>query len=299
MKDWPYKKTKKPTLAEEYLRKALVEFGQSVVTHYTFFRFVQLMYQEGEKLYLRRKNPTVDDHYRYLQNMYRSGVVRYENDYKTRLIRVVDVPGQTTEDIVCIADPLCYVSHMSAMQRWGLTVRNPIDLMLTRPDKSSSVNMLREMMLSHPNGLPPEAVHLKYIGHPDEVNGRKIRMIGSKNAGSSINVQGTSIRISTIGQTFLDMLQKPALCGGMRHVLEVFDEFALDCAEEIIDSVDSAAKEIVKIRAGYILEERLKIRHEKIDSWKQSAQRGGSRKLDPSRAFTPQFSESWMMSINV
>ena len=85
----------------------------------------------------------------------------------------------------------------------------------------------------------------------------------------------------------------------MSHVLDVYDEHAATWLSEIVDSIDLAGSKIVKCRAGYILEERLGLEHKKINSWKKFAQRGGSRKLDPTKKFAPRFSESWMISLNV
>ena len=111
--------------------------------------------------------------------------------------------------------------------------------------------------------------------------------------------RGSSVRLSTIGQTFLDMLQKPDLCGGMYHVLDVWEEHAETYLNDIVAAVETASSGIVKSRAGYILEERQGLHHPGIERWKVSGQRGGSRKLDPAKEFAPTFSATWMISLNV
>ena len=158
---------------------------------------------------------------------------------------------------------------------------------------------LAEIMANDPGLLPPERVRLHFITHPKRVRGRLLHMVESKKAGACVNVPNTNIRLATIGQTFLDMLQHPRQCGGMSHVLDIYDKYALDWTEEIITSVDSSNSNLAKVRAGYILEEHLGIDDKRIESWKVLVQRGGSRKLDPGKDYTPNHSKTWMISINV
>ena len=121
----------------------------------------------------------------------------------------------------------------------------------------------------------------------------------TKSAGANLTIRGSDVRISTIGQTFLDMLQKPDLCGGMPHVLEVWEQHAETYLDSIVAAVDSASSGLVKSRAGYILQEYLGLNHSSISDWTAFSQRGGSRKLDPSQNYAPTYSETWMISINV
>jgi predicted transcriptional regulator of viral defense system len=108
------------------------------------------------------------------------------------------------------------------------------------------------------------------------------------------------IRVSSIGRTFLDMLRKPDLCGGMNHVIDVFIEHAKPYLPLIINEIDRHGDKIEKVRAGYILEERCHIiENPKIDAWVVFAQRGGSRVLDPTTPYWSTFSEKWCLSINV
>lgn len=286
--------------AEQYILDKLLEFGQSVVTHYTFFRLIQAMYRDGKGLYLRHESPTAEDHYKYLRNMRKANVIRYDTDYQQRLIRVLDIAETSTEDIICIADSLCYVSHLSAMHRWGISNRSPKALICTRPDRKTSTSQLSEMMKNHSDSLPlpPKRFHMKYVSHPKTVRKRPVYMVESKKAGTFIKLRGTDVRVASLGQTFLDMLQQPQLCGGIPHVLDVYDEHAESWPEEIVESFDSTKSNLVKCRAGYIFEERLGLNHVKFESWKSSAQKGGSRKLDPSKSYAPNFSETWKLSLN-
>ena len=287
------------TPSENYLKEKLLDLQLPIISHYDFFRLIQSMYLEGKNLSLKKNNPTKKDHLRYFRKLSRLGVIKSDSDYGQRLIRVIDVPEQSAEEIVCLADPLCYVSHLSAMQIWGFTDRTTFKLMCTRPNRELSRILLWQMMEDSEFSLPPKQYFLVYSKHPSIVRGRRIRMIQTRKNGESISMSDSSARISTIGQTFLDMLQKPNLCGGMPHVLDVFDEFAEKWIDDVVYSVDSSDSSIVKCRAGHIIEERLGIEHEKIEAWKSVAQRGGTRKLDPTKEYSPTFSETWSISLNV
>jgi predicted transcriptional regulator of viral defense system len=93
------------------------------------------------------------------------------------------------------------------------------------------------------------------------------------------------------------MLTEPSLCGGMHHVLDVWENETNGF--EITAAIDQLDVKIVKVRAGYILSEVMDIDHPALHNWEKFAQRGGSRKLDPDAEYAPEFSERWMISINV
>ncbi len=288
------------TRAENYLLAALRATNLPAVTPYKFFRLLEAMYREGQNLYLKHDQPDLNDYLRFVKNLVKAKQIRHDNDYGSRLIRILDAPENSGEEMVCLVDPLCYVSHLSAMQRWGLTDRSPRVLTCTRLPRGKSANaQLAEIMAKDPEPLPPKRVRLHFITHPKRVRGRQLHMVESKKAGACVNVPNTNIRLATIGQTFLDMLHHPRKCGGMSHVLDIYDKYALDWTEEIITSVDSSNSNLAKVRAGYVLEEHLGIDDKRIESWKVLAQRGGSRKLDPGKDYTTNHSKTWMISINV
>ena len=289
------------TRAGTYLAGLLERHGRPVVTPFKFFRFVRRMYREasGKKLYLRHETPTLDDYDRLKRMLQRTNVIGPDRDYGRRgVMRVLAISDLPAEAIICLVDPTCYVSHLSAMQRWGLTDRRPDALIMTRPDRKTVAAQLRACMA---DSLieNEEKRFLRIIRHPSRVRGRAVHMHESKAAGASMKNRGSDVRLSTIGQTFLDMLQEPGLCGGMAHVLDVWEEHAETYLDDIVAAVDTATSGLVKSRAGYILEERLGLNHSGIEPWKAFGQRGSSRKLDPAKPFAPTFSETWMISLNV
>eukprot|EP01037_Dinobryon_pediforme_P017091 gene17091-17281_t len=199
-----------------------------------------------------------------------------------RVFRISDLPDGSAEDITALVDPFCYISHLSAMQRYGLTNRLPETLSLSTP---KAWNAARDQKLTTDY---PEVVRgveylapLVQISFPSEIRRRPVALHRTVRGPVTRKVQDSQARIASIGETFVQMLDQPELCGGIPHVLEVWEEHAAIFLRDIIDAVDRAPEAIVKVRAGYILEERLGQYDPRIDRWAQLAQRGGSRKLDP------------------
>ena len=291
----------KATRAAIHLRDVLEQQEQPVLTPFDFFRMVWRMYTESSRknLYLRREFPDKETYNRLKRILQRMNVIGADRDYGTRVIRVLPAAGRPAEDIVCLVDPTCHVSHLSAMQRWGLTDRSPNVLMLTRPDRAGSRDFLRAYRSEALGDGEINPFPLPIVQHPARVRGRPISVHESKAAGKDVGIPGTAVRLSTIGQTFLDMIQAPQLCGGMSHVLDVWEEYVKTYLEEVVAVVNDSSSGLAKSRAGYILEEHLGLHHRGVEAWKALGQRGGSRKLDPTKRFAPKFSDTWMLSINV
>ena len=293
--------TRRLTRAGRHLAGLLEDNGKPVLSQFDFFRFIWRMYREssGKGLYLRSNTPGQVDYIRLKSILRDANVIGTDPDYGARLIRVLSISDLPAEDIICLLDPTCYVSHLSAMQRWGLTDRSPEALMLTRPDRKETAERLRTQRAKALAEDETNPFPSTIVGHPPYVRGRRVRLLESKDSGMHLTSRGSSVRLSTVGQTFLDMLQKPDLCGGMYHVLDVWEEHAETYLNDIVAAVETASSGIVKSRAGYILEERQGLHHPGIERWKESGQRGGSRKLDPAKEFAPTFSATWMISLNV
>ena len=212
-----------------------------------------------------------------------------DSDFTSGVWRVTQATrAGSAEEVACIADPFAYVSHLSAMQRYGLSDRSPQALHLTTP-KRDRWNALRSerALRDLPEVQRLESPILNRPGFRDTIRRRPVVVHVSSHPWTPSRVSGEETRITSIGQTFADMLTEPSLCGASQWV------------QEITAAIDQLDVRIVKVRAGYILSEVMDIDHPALHNWEKFAQRGGSRKLDPDAEYAPEFSERWMISINV
>jgi predicted transcriptional regulator of viral defense system len=207
------------------------------------------------------------------------------------------------QEIYCAIDPFGYVAYLSAMVYHGLTNRLPRVLTVLTPEPGTWSKLASEKLLKdlgpelasdfRSHGLPPLR-HTKI----EKLNGITVDVVRTKELGGWRNVREGAVRTSTLGRTFLQMLQRPDLCGGLNHVIEVWEEHAESHLVAILSEFNQHGGKIDRVRAGFILEERCGIRDDRISQWTVDAARGGSRKLDPQADYSPNFSAKWCLSIN-
>lgn len=101
--------------------------------------------------------------------------------------------------------------------------------------------------------------------------------------------------MSTLGRTFLDMLQQSDLCGSIRHVIELYEEHARTYLGVILPGITQHGSKIDQARAGCILEEHCAITDPAIDTWATGAMRGGSTHRPSTCRSTPSVSASRSM----
>jgi predicted transcriptional regulator of viral defense system len=145
----------------------------------------------------------------------------------------------------------------------------------------------------------PTVIPLEHIKLPEALRGRPIAMHTTKYPATSRPIRGSDARIAAIGDVFAQMLDDPHDCGGINHVIEIWAKESGPFVEQIIRAIDENHTDIVKVRAGYLLETLLSVKDARVEAWQQFAQRGSSRKLDASKPYLPTFSEKWMLSLNV
>lgn len=259
---------------------------------------------DGRSVYALTGGPT-DTHYqRVLRQLLDEFRLARDGDFPAGVFTVNRLPDASPEEACCLVDPYCYVSHLSAMQHYGLSDRIPDALTVTRPVESVWRALAARTVAAQKARLGPaldgfSAARPRRHEFPEAVRGRGLRTHSTKAPGKSVRLRDGWARIARIEQTFLDMLVEPALCGGMQHVLEVWRDQVAPCLDRVVALIDATESPILKVRAGYIVSEFLGVKNATVEGWLRHAQRGGSRRLDPSREYRPHFSEAWMISLNV
>jgi predicted transcriptional regulator of viral defense system len=285
---------------------SLGELNTPVITRYQLGLVIYTLYKEkryaGEAIALKKPTAEGPDFTICLRQLEEEGVLHSPRHLPGSVYSLLGRKDWPADEVACVIDPFCYVSHLSAMAYHGLTNRIPTTLYLSSPSPQAWKQFAHDMMATDlgedlqtylDNGMPGLVrTAFKRIGRTD------VHCFTSKHRGAYKNVRGKHLRVSTIGRTFLDMLRNPDLCGGIRHVLEVYEAWAEKYLRLITDEITQHGAPIDKVRAGYILEERLALSNEVIGSWAQYAQRGGSRKLDATAEYLPQWSDKWCLSIN-
>ncbi len=283
------------------------ELNQPVVTNYQlaviYFNLCLSQKYKGQKIKNIPKNgPTVKHFNNQLESLFETGILKNFKPY-SGVYNIIGKNIYTEEEIACSIDPFAYISHLSAMDYHGLTDRIPKILFISTPSQKDWKEFaLKQMQKDLKNSLT-EYKKKKLpalVKTPMEKIGKKnVTQFSSKHLGAFKSIKDKTVRVSTIGRTFLDMLRKPDLCGGIYHVISRYQEFGQQYLNLIVDEINLHGKPIDKVRAGYILEELCNAPHESFEKWLQFAARGGSRKLDPTEEYSSSYSERWCLSINV
>lgn len=290
------------------LAYGLEKLGQTVFLRYDVARLAWQLYKnphfENQALAIRR--PTLDSRSfaRIEAELLDTGIMSQLSGAPTS--SVYSLLGGNTNDrneVACSIDPFCYVSHLSAMEFHGITDRIPEQLYLSTPPGTKWSAFAADKMSKD---LGADRQEFQNAGLPQlrrvsisKINHRPIHRHASVHLGAYRAIKSSQTRVATLGRTFLEMLQEPDLCGGLNHVLAVFQEHAASNKRLIFDEIDQHGTAIDKVRAGFILEQLCHLKDERIDAWTKFAARGGSRKLDPSEEYSSNFSDRWCLSLNM
>lgn len=289
------------------LTLSLGELNSPAVTQYQLGLLIHKLYQgktyNNEPLNISKAYAERQDYIKHLNHLIDEGILDQRAGYPSGMFSLLGLAMPDPEDLVCRLDPFCYLSHLSAMDHHGLTDRIPSKLFISTPAptewklfaQQKMEKDLGESFSIYTDNNLPRLTRLKF----DRLGKTEIHSVHSKHLGAYKNTKGRPLRVATIGRTFLDMLRKPDLCGGINHVLQTYDNYAERYLRLITDEIDQHGNKMEKVRAGYILDERMRLSSNTVEKWKQFAQRGGSRKLDASAEYAPEWSDNWCLSINV
>lgn len=289
------------------------ELKKPVITSYDLgqllFRVYRARSYKGTPLsFLRTPLPTRRNYFSVVKELSSYSVLRHgkfvSHKHAFEIFSASSIAPSPGE-VVCCVDPFSYVSHLSAMEYHGLTGQFPKVLFMSSPKSKLWAQLAKEQMEKDLGEdlkvyLETELPTLKRL-MVNKIAGKPINVYssGHYDYGAYVTVKDKVLKVSTIGRTFLDMIRSPDLCGGIYHVLEVYSEHAKRYLRLIVDETDKNGSLIDKTRVGYILDERLGLSEPRIERWKKNVQRGGSRKLVADGDYSPIFSETWCLSINI
>jgi len=294
--------------ASTALTLELGSLHQPVVTTYqlgiTLFQLYQAKTYRGQALVQLEKDvPTPSDLKGVTDRLLENGVLQ---PYKGFSGSVFTLLGKqpTAPEVACVVDPFAYLSHLSAMEYHGLTQRLPSMLFLSSP---APVEWQQFALARMKRDLGEEALEtyrsaeLPVLTRPRlvKIERHTVKVYTSSHLGAFIAIRDRALRVATLGRTFLDMIREPDLCGGIYHVLEVFEAHAATYLRLITDEIEQHGTKIDKVRAGYILDERCELKSPTLERWQAEVQRGGSRKLYAKAEYSSRFSERWSLSLNI
>lgn len=289
------------------LSQLLTEHPKAVITEYQLGQLIYQLYRSkeyrGKKLLLSKPNADSGVYNRILKRLIASDVLDTSRRLPNQVLAILDheLPDETVT--ACAADPFAYISHHSAMEYHGLAMKKSDALYLTSPNpkmwrERAEQTMRVDLRQNYDGYLASGLPRLARI-RLDKIGRSRVQRHSPQQLGDWIFDPEKTIAITTIGQTFLDILRYPEWSGGMKHVLRIIDKFGAHHLDEIVRVLNTSGTNIDKVRFGYLFNERLNISNTAIDNWVRFAQRGGSRKLDPTAEYKPVWSEKWCLSLNI
>lgn len=223
-----------------------------------------------------------------------------DTDFQSTLFRVSE--EGSAKDVMLEADPFAALSHASALSFHGLQPE-PKELHLCTPDRATWNSLARDYMAAadqyHPTEDRPQwpPIRLTRARPKACVRGQIVHFHELRRP--IVAVCKGSSRAIAIGEAFRDTLDAPEWCGGISAVITIWRSHARAHLAPIIDAITASPEKILRVRAGYLLEEVLGIEDPRISAWLSATQRGSSRKLDSRAPYASTYSARWMLSINV
>lgn len=228
----------------------------------------------------------------------------------------------TSEMAVSAIYPLGFLSHLTAMNLYGIGNTQTSGIYFTCPARKDWKHLcLKNIKQRFKNLTISDSISNEYI----EINGLTLSTqsildpyphqnileeAGSTKALIIINRKvlvesewWNHCHIQNIVDLYLDMLRAPHYCGGISHVLNIYQNSLLkdkDLLQELLNTLTKTGSIIDRARFGYLFDKILGITAPELNDWKseQKEKRGSSRKLFSNFDFDEFFDDEWNLSIN-
>lgn len=292
----------------------LDDYPYSVITKekiaLQIYRFYLEKNYKGERIQqIRKQYAAPKDYDNNIHKLQRSGVLSpIDSDYSqfstNQLQECYVIKGKreyTPQETLCALYPYGYISHLSAMEWYGLTDKIPVDIYFTTCAPTDWRHRAAEDVdIEEAHLFDLKSFTAKYPKNI-KLDGRSVVISSETNYVDPLEVSESPLRVSTIGKTFIDMLRDPQKSGGEEHVLEVFLEHGKKYSSLIVSALEKYGRKIDRARTGFVLDKMVGAKSSKLDALRleSSKTRGSSKVLSPNRPFASDYDEDWSLSLNV
>lgn len=294
--DWLLDEYKKPGLNRRRLEEEIYKI------------YIKKEYKGERILQIRTDNPRSRQFKNCIEKLERSSVIEPIDNpeplwfmhEESNYYLVSPYKDRPYAEIICSLYPYGHISYITAMSWYGITDRIPKKIYFTSPSrevwKKLSVAEITERINHHNKAID----FLPFFPKGMKISGYDLSVIETKNYIEPIEAEN-GIRVTNIGQLFIDMTRKPEFSGGEAHVMEVYSEYGYTFRKKIMNQVEKLGTSIDKARVGFLLENVSGVSSDQIEKWKseQSGKRGGTRKFSHRKQFSSYYSPCWGISLNV
>jgi len=208
----------------------------------------------------------------------------------------------TPSELIFPLFPYAYLTHLSAMRHYSITDRIPKKIQIEIPSRSKWKALIIEDIKKMDVSARDKDLILKYLPRypkSDEIYFKKRILVSSTRTPLPNLTLDNGIRVIEIGALFVEMINNPKECGGIEHVMDIFQEYGLVFKKKIYKAALESSL-ISQTRIGFIFEQILKQSDLEIIKMKNRNKdlRGGSRVFLTGEDFSNIINIEWNLSLN-
>lgn len=205
--------------------------------------------------------------------------------------------GVDEREVLMEVHPYASLGYLSALFFHGLTEAMPKEITAIAPQDGKGGLLPPDTDADDWTGikLPQGRKIPKVLGWPVRWRSIKPALYSGFQLYRS---EGFPIRVTTPERTLVDGLRDPDLSGGLENVLGAWASYTdlLD-ADDVVHNVEQIGEGVLRQRVGFVMD-KLSLSHPILEEWRKNKKRGGSSKLLASAPYSPEYDESWNLSVN-